>query len=169
MNIDPQLAMDCALALGGFALGAIAGRRVAAEMRIAISAIQMRLSALEQKAAGLGASILPMQNGSSAAALMHAHAPAASVNVPPVPAAPHAAALEHHASAVEKLAAAIEKHAQAVDEHGAATVAAAVEMASHSALGTAAASSMQPHPAALSPVHPVGAAAAAISGIAPQG
>ena len=166
MNIDPQLAVDCAMAAaGGFALGALAGRRMAADMRSAISAVQVRLSALEHKAAGLGASILPASNGASPA-LVHGHEPAAPVSAAPT--ASNAAALEHHASAVEKLALAIEKHAQAVDEHGAATVAAAVEMGSHPAPAMHAVSSLSPQPGTPPAIHPASVAATAAPVVAPQ-
>ena len=92
------------VALGGFVLGTLFGRKLAADAIAVAHSIEGRLIALEHKTAS--------QPASGAGAK-------------------HAAAVEHHASAVEKLAGAIEKHAAAVDDHGAATVAAAVE--SHAA------------------------------------
>jgi hypothetical protein len=103
----------------------------------------------------------------------------AATEAPAAPAAPEAsatgpspaAALEHHASAVEQLAAAIEKHAQAVDDHGAATVAAAIEMGGHPA-------PVAPSPTFATPLHAAGvaigasvapvAAAAAVAAPPPQ-
>jgi hypothetical protein len=172
MNMDAATVSGYAIAAaGGLALGVLAGRRMLTEMRSAISAVQMRLSALEQKAMGLGASTT-VPHHAPAAALVHAENPAASGVA--APAASHAAALDHHASAVEKLAAAIEKHAQAVDDHGAATVAAAVEMGSHPAVTPVAAS--LPHASGpLATVHPSGGLAlanavpAAASTVAAQG
>ena len=149
MNIDPGMAADYVMAAaGGFAIGALAGRRLMTEMRTALGAIQMRLSALEQKVIGHSSAASPISapNGNSAATVQ----PMTTV------AAAQAAALEHHASAVEKLAAAVDKHAQAIDDHGAATVAAAVEMGSH------------PAPAALAPtfatpLHAVGVMGASVA------
>ena len=141
MNLDPAMTTGyVVVAVGGFGLGALAGRWMMAEMRSAFSAVQLRLSALEQKVTGYSAApaaAAVTANGNSAAPTVPIAHPAAVAPQPaPAPAAPtavtaaaaQAAALEHHASAVEKLAAAIDKHAQAVDDHGAATVAAAVEM-----------------------------------------
>jgi hypothetical protein len=48
MNIDPGMAAGYVIvAVGGFALGALAGRWMMAEVTTALSAVQMRLSALE--------------------------------------------------------------------------------------------------------------------------
>ena len=159
MNMDPGIVSGYAIAAtGGLALGALAGHWMMTEMRSAISAVQMRLSALEQRAMSLGASMMTPHN-TPAAALVHWENPALSGIAAPV--ASNAAALEHHASAVEKLATAIEKHAQAVDDHGAATVAAAVEMGSHPAATIPTASSLPHEPAPLATVHPSGGPAPA--------
>jgi hypothetical protein len=153
MNIDPGMTAGYVMvATGGFAIGALAGRWMMTEMRTGMSAVQTRLSALEQMVIGHSttttSTATPSTNNSAApvqppASIMRAAAaplpaPAPAPVAPPAPAAPtaaaaQAAALEHHASAVEKLAAAVDKHAQAVDDHGAATVAAALELGSHPA------------------------------------
>ncbi|HXZ87150.1 MAG TPA: hypothetical protein VEF07_01180 [Candidatus Binataceae bacterium] len=97
-----------ATALGGLVLGAMYGRRVAADAASLMHSIQTRLAAVEH-------------------AMRGTHDAGAQ----------NAAATEHHASAIEKLAGAIEKHAAAVDDHGAATVAAAVESRSGGAAAAA--------------------------------
>ena len=151
------------VAVGGFAVGALAGRWMMAEMRTALSAVQMRLSALEQKV--IGASATP--SSTAVPNTNHSVAPVA-----PTAAAAQAAALEHHAAAVEKLAAAVDKHAQAVDDHGAATVAAAVEMGSHPAavapIATAATFATPLHAAGVVMGASVAPAAAAVVAAAPQ-
>ncbi len=49
MTMDALMQAGYAIAAaGGFALGALAGRWMMAEMRAALGAIQMRLTALEQ-------------------------------------------------------------------------------------------------------------------------
>jgi hypothetical protein len=198
MNIDLGMAAGYVMvAVGGFALGALAGRWMMGEMRNALGAIQLRLAALEHTVVGNGtaansAAAAPNHNPVSAAPV-HSIAPTAPVamaqqqpaSAPPQPApvaqaapavaplaAPSpAAALEHHASAVERLAGAIEKHAQAVDDHGAATVAAAIEMGGHPA-------PVAPAPTFATPLHAAGlaigasvapvAAAAAVAATPPQ-
>lgn len=95
------------VALGGFVLGTMFGRKLAADAIAVAHSIEGRLAALEHK------------TGDAARAASTNHSEK------------HAIAVEHHAAAIEKLAGAIEKHAVAVDDHGAATVAAAVE--SHAA------------------------------------
>ena len=157
MNIDPAMTAGYVMvAVGGFAFGALAGRWMMAEMRTALSAVQVRLSSLEQMVMGhsAAATSTAASNGNLAAPVQSIVHPAAAPQpapapapIPLAPAAPvapaaptavtaavaQAAALDHHANAVEKLAAAVDKHAQAVDDHGAATVAAAVEIGSHPA------------------------------------
>ena len=50
MNIDPEMAAGYVMvAVGGFAIGALAGRWMMTEMHTAMSAVQTRLSALEQR------------------------------------------------------------------------------------------------------------------------
>ncbi len=187
MNIDPGMAAGYVLvAVGGLAVGALVGRWMMTEMGNAMSAIETRLSSLEQMVIGhfttTGSPTVASTNNSAApvpsaaklaqvvVAPLPAPAPAPVAPAPVAPAAPAAAsaqatALEHHASAVEKLAAAIDKHAQAVDDHGAATVAAAVEAAAHPALVTPAATFATPlHAAGVAmgaSVAPVAAAAVA--------
>jgi hypothetical protein len=194
MNMDLGMAAGYVMvAVGGFALGALAGRWMMGEMRNALGAIQMRLAALEHTVVGNGTAA-----NSAAAAPGHGPVSAAPVSTTapmataqeqpasapqPAPAAPAspavasaaapspAAALEHHASAVERLAGAIEKHAQAVDDHGAATVAAAIEMGGHPA-------PVAPSPTFATPLHAAGlavgasvapvAAAAAVAAMPPQ-
>jgi len=195
MNIDPEMAAGYLMvAAGGFAIGALAGRWMMAEMRTGMSAVQTRLSALEQMVIGhsttAGSTAAPSTNHS--AATFHAAAPIVQADATPLPApapapvapaapsapaAPaaataataQAAALEHHAAAVEKLAAAVDKHAQAVDDHGAATVAAAVEMGSHPAPGAPAATFATPaHAAGVAMGGSVAPVAAAVVAAAPQ-
>jgi hypothetical protein len=195
MNIDLGMAAGYVMvAVGGFALGALAGRWMMGEMRNALGAIQMRLAALEHTVVGNGTGV-----NSAAAAPGHSPVSAAPVSTKaqeqpasapqPAPVTPlataasaspavasaaapsPAAALEHHASAVERLAGAIEKHAQAVDDHGAATVAAAIEMGGHPA-------PVAPAPTFATPLHAAGlavgagvapvAAAAAVAAMPPQ-
>ena len=56
MNLDPAMTTGyVVVAVGGFGLGALAGRWMMAEMRSALSAVQLRLSALEQKVTGYSA------------------------------------------------------------------------------------------------------------------
>ncbi len=100
MIIDATLTGIALAAGGGFALGAIFGRRLFSDLDALAHSLEARVGALEHAAAG--------------AAGQHA-------------VAVHAIAVEKHAAAVEKLAAAVDKHAAAIDDHGAATVAAAVE------------------------------------------
>jgi hypothetical protein len=192
MNLDPAMTTGYVIvAVGGFGLGALAGRWMMAEMRSALGAVQLRLSALEQKVIGYGAAPAVTANGNAAAPTSPIAHPAATVAAAPQPApapvAPtavtaataQAAALEHHASAVEKLAAAIDRHAQAVDDHGAATVAAAVEMGSYPAApsvsgapvlsGPAATFSAPTHAAAMAMGASVAPVAAAAVAAAPQG
>jgi hypothetical protein len=111
-----DLAGYAAVAVGGFALGTLFGRKLATDAANLLRTIEARVVAMEQTFAG---------NKS------------ASVNA----SEKHAAAVESHAAAVTKLAGAIEKHAAAVDDHGAATVAAAMEtnaaLAAHAAIATA--------------------------------
>jgi hypothetical protein len=183
MNTDPEMAAGYVMvAVGGLAIGAFAGRWMMTEVGNAMSAIETRLSSLEQMVIGhfttTGSPAVASTNNSaapvhSAATMAHAAVaplPAPVAPAPVAPAAPtaasaQAAALEHHASAVEKLAAAIDKHAQAVDDHGAATVAAAVEAGAHPALVAPAATFATPlHAAGVAmgaSVAPVAAAAVA--------
>ena len=71
MNLDPAMTTGYVIvAVGGFGLGALAGRWMMAEMRSALGAVQLRLSALEQKVIGYGApAVAPAvtANGNSAA------------------------------------------------------------------------------------------------------
>lgn len=126
MNMDLGMAAGYVMvAVGGFALGALAGRWMMGEMRNALDAIQMRLAALEHTVVGNGTAA-----NSAAAAPGHGLASAAPVSTKaqeqpasapqPAPATPvataasasptvasaaassPAAALEHHASAVER-------------------------------------------------------------------
>jgi hypothetical protein len=186
MNIDPGMAAGYVMvAMGGFGIGALAGRWMLTEMRTGMSAVQTRLSALEQMVIGhsttTSSTAAPSTNNSAApvhpsaqTAVAPLPAPAPAPVAPPAPAAPtaaaaQAAALEHHASAVEKLAAAIDKHAQAVDDHGAATVAAAVEMGSHPApLAPAATFATPLHAAGVAMGASVAPVAAAAVAAAPQ-
>jgi glutamate-1-semialdehyde aminotransferase len=71
---------------GGFALGALFGRKLVADLVAMVQALDSRLSSVESTLSGAGA-----------AAIAH---PAAAQ-------AQHTAALEHHAQATEKLAGAI--------------------------------------------------------------
>lgn len=87
------------LAAGGFAVGTLYGRRLAADAMAVLRSLESRVAAMEHAVRG-GA-------GSSAASASQTSGA--------------------HAAALEKLAGAIEKHAAAIDDHGAATVAAAVE------------------------------------------
>jgi methyl-accepting chemotaxis protein len=179
MNIDPQMTAGYAMvAAGGFAIGTLAGRWMMTEMRTAMSAVQTRLSTLEQTVIGHSATTTSAPTVQAALAPLPAPAPApVAPPAPVVPAAPtavsaataQAAALEHHASAVEKLAAAVDKHAQAVDDHGAATVAAAVEMGSHPAPITPASTFATPlHAAGVAMGASVAPVAAAAVAAAPQ-
>jgi len=184
MNIDPGLAAGYVIvAVGGFALGALAGRWMMTEVSAALAAVQMRLSALEQKViGGITTAMAPATNGNASVSAAAAHpavapsaAPMAAMAAPTAAsaAAAQAAALEHHASAVEKLAAAIDKHAQAVDDHGAATVAAAVELGSHPATAApalpAATFAAPAHAAAVTMGAAVTPVAASAIATAPQG
>jgi hypothetical protein len=71
MNLDPAMTTGyVVVAVGGFGLGALAGRWMMAEMRSALSAVQLRLSALEQKVTGYSAApaaAAVIANGNSAA------------------------------------------------------------------------------------------------------
>jgi hypothetical protein len=180
MNIDPQMAAGYAMvAAGGFAIGTLAGRWMMTEMRTAMSAVQTRLSTLEQTVIG-HSTTATTSAPTVQAALAPLPAPAPAPVAPPapvVPAAPtavsaataQATALEHHASAVENLAAAVDKHAQAVDDHGAATVAAAVEMGSHPVPITPASTFATPlHAAGVAMGASVAPVAAAAVAAAPQ-
>src|SRR5260370_17642657 len=83
MNIDPGMAAGYVMvAVGGFALGALAGRWMMAEVTSALSGVQLRLSALEQKVLGHSATT------SSSTAASHGNSAAAVQSV--VPAAPTA-------------------------------------------------------------------------------
>jgi len=87
------------LAAGGFAVGALYGRRLAADAMAVLRSLESRVAAMEHAVRG----------GAGTSAAMSSQVSGA------------------HAAALEKLAGAIEKHAAAIDDHGAATVAAAVE------------------------------------------
>jgi len=165
MNIDLGIAAGYVIvAVGGFALGALAGRWMMGEMRNALGGIQIRLAALEHTVVGNGAA-------ANSAATALSHSPVSTAPEAPAAEPSPAAALEHHARAVERLAAAIEQHAQAVDAHGAAPVAAAIEMGGHPA-------PVAPSPTFATPLHAAGvaigasvapvAAAAAVAATPPQ-
>jgi len=96
--IYAELSGYAIMAMGGFAAGAIFGRKLGLEAAGALHALESRLVAMEHRV------VEPKMHSSSAA---------------PAP--------DAHAAALTRLAGAIEKHAAAIDDHGAATVAAAVE------------------------------------------
>ncbi len=96
--ISAELSSYAILAMGGFAAGAMFGRKLALEAAGALHALENRLGAMEHRM------VEPRMHGASAPA-----------------------ATDAHAAALTRLAGAIEKHAAAIDDHGAATVAAAVE------------------------------------------
>src|ERR1700684_2907693 len=111
MNLDPAMTTGyVVVAVGGFGVGALAGRWMMAEMRAALSAVQLRLSTLEQKVIGAGASLsstaAPHTNHSTgpvqiaAAIAQPAVVPAIAPTAPTAAtaAAAQAAALEHHAA-----------------------------------------------------------------------
>ena len=82
MNLDPAMTTGyVVVAVGGFGLGALAGRWMMAEMRSALGAVQLRLSALEQKV--IGSSAAPA--AAAVTANGNAAAPASPIAHPAAP------------------------------------------------------------------------------------
>ena len=154
MNIDPEMAAGYVMvAVGGFAMGALAGRWMMTEMRAALSAVQLRLSDARTEGDRLKRHV----NSSSTAPRRQRPIDRAGVRRQcggSDRAMPAARARRDRAGRADRgnggdgaggrAGASCEprskssqprsiKHAQAVDDHGAATVAAAVEMGSHPA------------------------------------